>query len=242
MSAQHSSDLELVEEFEDADLQSALALSLQECRPAVAAGAAGTAAAAVDRDQQTQQGPAAGQQEGKPVIKKQARQPMRGRRLQPQSPQEQAVAQPPQHQPSAAAPSKPGKASSEVPAQRAAGPSGRGKAQPQQPSPAAAAAAAKPSGSRQPRKRKLPAFNPSEAEVEACFASLAAGSSVVTVESLVEVSQAVGGDLNFAGGKNMMAYAGDKVLGWGSGAGRAQGATGVLSLPAFRQVIDHFRI
>ncbi len=37
----------------------------------------------------------------------------------------------------------------------------------------------------------------------------------------------------------MMRYAAQAVLGWGSGAGRAQAA---LSLPAFRGIVDHFRV
>jgi hypothetical protein len=54
---------------------------------------------------------------------------------------------------------------------------------------ATAAAAAKP---KQRRQKKLPAFNPSEAEIDACFDQLAAASgssSVITMHSIMEVSE-----------------------------------------------------
>lgn len=46
-------------------------------------------------------------------------------------------------------------------------------------------------------------------------------------------------ELTIPGAKNMMRYAAEAALGWGSGAGRAQPA---LSLPAFRGIVDHFRV
>lgn len=46
-------------------------------------------------------------------------------------------------------------------------------------------------------------------------------------------------ELTIPGAKNMMRYVAEAVLGWGTGAGRAQAA---LSLPAFRGIVDHFRV
>lgn len=98
---------------------------------------------------------------------------------------------------------------------------------------------------RQQRKKKAQAlFDPSAAEVDACFAQLVQGGSsgVVTEEDIMQVGRALGSELEPDAVQNMMRMAAESVLGWSSGAGRHRGASGTLNLPEFRRLVEHFRV
>ncbi|KAI3432802.1 hypothetical protein D9Q98_010386 [Chlorella vulgaris] len=98
---------------------------------------------------------------------------------------------------------------------------------------------------RQQRKKKTQAlFDPSAAEVDACFAQLAQGESsgVVTEQDIMQVGRALGSELEPEAVHNMMRMAAESVLGWSSGAGRHRGASGTLNLPEFRRLVEHFRV
>ena len=57
-----------------------------------------------------------------------------------------------------------------------------------------------------------------------------------------QVGHKLGQAIDQATAHNMMQLAAARVLGWGSGAGRSQGARGALSLAEFKRLVDHFRV
>ena len=58
----------------------------------------------------------------------------------------------------------------------------------------------------------------------------------------VQVGHKLGQAIDQETAHNMMQLAASQVLGWGSGAGRSQGARGALSLAEFQRLVDHFRV
>lgn len=54
------------------------------------------------------------------------------------------------------------------------------------------------------------------------------------------MASALGQDLAMPAGSNMMRYAAERVLGWGSGAGRTNGAE--ITADEFAALVDHFRV
>ena len=55
-----------------------------------------------------------------------------------------------------------------------------------------------------------------------------------------QVASALGQDLAMPAASNMMRYAAERVLGWGSGAGRTNGAE--ITADEFAALVDHFRV
>ena len=180
MASPSGSDVALLE---DEDLQRALALSLEEAR---SGGAAPREEATATQEVVPTVSPHAGR-----------RQPMRGRRTiesKPIQQPHQAASAQQQQQQQQPAPKEPAAAARQQHQQH------QHQQRPQQrhsPGAAKPTGVSKPSPSgasgRKPRGKKLPAYNPTDAEVEACYKLLAGGGSTATVGSLIEVRQGGGG-------------------------------------------------